>query len=153
MFDTIIEPYENMTFKDMDIREAKRLLKRFENQLEYWKNEREIAFEETQPSAANLDKEKVSGGIAPNTNDIYVIKLEKIDAKIAVLNKRIRNLILYIENEMKVIGEYDPIEAKIIMLRDERHMKWCLIAEAVNYSERHCRRIYDKYKWNKKMSN
>ena len=145
MFDTIIEQYEDMGFKDLDLREAKKLLKRFENQLEYWKNEREIAFSITQPKAASLDTEKVKGGLAPNQNDIYLIKLEKIERKIGVLQKRIRNLISYIENEMKIIGEYEPIEAKIIMLREEKRFKWYQIAEATNYSERQCQRIYDKY--------
>lgn len=145
MFDTIIEQYEDMGFKDMDLREAKKLLKRFENQLEYWKNEKEIAFNMTQPKATTFDTERVVGGTPSNQNDTYLIKLEKIDRKINVLQKRIKNLMLYIENEMKIIGEYEPIEAKIIMLREEKHLKWYHIAEATGYSERQAQRIYDKY--------
>lgn len=145
MFDTIIEQYEDMGFKDLDLREAKKLLKRFENQLEYWKNEKEIAFSMTQPKATSMDTEKVKSGLAPNQNDVYLIKLEKIERKIIVLQKRIKNLILYIENEMKIIGEYEPLEAKIIMLRDEKHLKWYEIAEATGYSDRQAQRIYDKY--------
>ena len=145
MFDTIIEQYENMTFKDMDLREAKKLLKRFENQLEYWKSERDIAFNETQPKATNLESERTQGGLVVNKNDLYMIKLENIDRKINVLKKRIKNLMQYIENEMKIIGEYEPIEAKVINLREENHLKWQDVATATGYSERQCQRIYDKY--------
>lgn len=142
MIDTIIEQYENMNFKDMDLREAKRLKKQFENQLEYWNEERELAFNETQPKASDIGNEHVSGGTPTNKNEVYVIKLEKIDKKINVLKRRINNLSKYISNEIEIIKKYDPPQAKIIILRDEYHKKWDDIAEATNYSVSQAKRKY-----------
>lgn len=142
MFDTIIEQYEDMTFKDIDLGEAKRLLNQFENQLEYWENEKEIAFNETQPKATSINSDKVQGGLRPNTNDIYLIKLEKIQVKINVLQRRINNLNKYIDKEINTIKEYDPIQAKIIILRDQYHLQWDKIHEATGYSVRQAQRKY-----------
>ena len=142
MFDTIIEQYEDMSFKDIDLGEAKRLLNQFENQLEYWENEKEIAFNETQPKATSIESEKVQGGLPSNKNDIYIIKLEKIQIKINVLRRRINNLNKYIDKEINIIKGYDPIQAKIIILRDKHHLQWDAIHEATGYSVRQAKRKY-----------
>ena len=142
MFDTIIEQYENMSFKDMDLGEAKSLLKRFKNQLEYWENEKEIAFNETQPKATNLEEERVQGGVPSNKNITYMVRIEKIDKKIDVLQRRINNLKSYIDKEIEIINSYDPIQAKIIILRDKNHYKWEIVSRLTGYSISQAKRKY-----------
>lgn len=145
MFDTIIEEYEDMSFSDMNLKEATMLLKRFQNQQEYWKCEKEIAFNRTQPQATNIESERVNGGVITNKNDVYLIKCEKIIRKIKVLEKRINNLKNYIDREISIIEGYDPMDAKIIKLRYKEGKKWDIIAEATNYSVSQVKRKYYKY--------
>ena len=131
---------------DLTLDKAKQILNNLENQLEYWNNERKIAIEKAEGvTGISYDKEIVSGGkVSDSTYSIDRV-IDVIDPKIRILKIRIRNIMTFIEKEMKRINEYEPIESKIILLREER-MKWRDIAAIVNYSERQCRRIYDKYK-------
>ena len=133
---------DNEEYEEITLKEAMKSLSRLEHQLEYWESEREIIFEETQPGATDYERERTSGGITPNKNDTYIIKLEKIDKKINILKKRINNLKNYIDKEM---NELDPTEAKIIILRDKRHLKWEDIATMTNYSLRQVQRKYYKH--------
>lgn len=131
----------------LSIAEAKMQLQNLENQLDYWTWERKILLENAEGVKATVyDKEKVNGGIKIDNNASVDKIIDTIDPIIKLLKLRIKNIIRYIEDELKMIGEYEPIEAKIIKLREEKRMKWDDISIAVNYSERHCRRIYDKYK-------
>lgn len=131
----------------LSIAEAKMQLQNLENQLDYWTWERKILLENAEGVKATVyDKEKVNGGIKIDNNASVDKIIDTIDPIIRLLKLRIKNIIRYIEDELKTIGEYEPIEAKIIKLREEKRMKWDDISIAVNYSERHCRRIYDKYK-------
>lgn len=134
----------------LSIAEAKMQLQNLENQLDYWTWERKILLENAEGVKATVyDKEKVNGGIKIDNNASIDKIIDTIDPIIRLLKLRIKNIIRYIEDELKTIGEYEPIEAKIIKLREEKRMKWDDISITVNYSERHCRRIYDKYKSSK----
>lgn len=137
---------ETSDYNISNLRDAKRLLQQLENQLEYWQWEKKLLLESAEGTGAtNYDKERVSGGTKIDSNSSIDRVIDVIEPKIKLLKSRIKNLMEYIETELKIIGEYDPIEAKIIRLRTENNMKWIDIAEAVSYSERHCQRIYDKY--------
>lgn len=137
---------ETSDYNISNLRDAKKLLQQLENQLEYWQWEKKLLLENAEGvTATNYDKERVSGGTIIDSNVSIDRVIDIIEPKIKLLKSRIKNLMEYIEKELKIIGEYDPIEAKIIRLRTEHNMKWIDIAEAVNYSERHCQRIYDKY--------
>lgn len=130
---------------ELSLKSAKELLDKLESQLEYWQCERKILIENAEGlGSVSYDKEKTNGGTFKDNNASVDKVIDVIDPKINILKMRIKNLIRYIDRELKTIGEYEPIEAKIILLREERKMKWEDIALAVNYSERHCRRIYDK---------
>lgn len=137
---------ETSDYNISNLRDAKRLLQQLENQLEYWQWERKLLLENAEGiGATNYEKERVSGGVKIDSNSSIDRVIDVIEPKIKLLKSRIKNLMEYIETELKIIGEYDPIEEKIIRLRTENNMKWIDIAEAVNYSERHCQRIFDKY--------
>ena len=77
----------------------------------------------------------------------YVCKCEdeEIDWWIEKLNIYIIALNNYVEAELKRIGEYEPLKAKIIKLREEKGMKWDDIAEATHYCRRQCINIYKNY--------
>lgn len=142
---------ETSDYNISNLRDAKKLLLQLEIQLEYWQWEKKLLLENAEGTGAtNYDKERVSGGTKIDSNASIDRIIDVIEPKIKLLKARIKNAMLYVENEMKIIGEYKPIEAKIILLREEKRMKWIDISEAVNYSERQCRRIYDKYKQEKK---
>ena len=77
----------------------------------------------------------------------YVYKCENEDIEwwIEKLNIYIIALNNYVEAELKRIGEYEPLKAKIIKLREEKGMKWDDIAEATHYCRRQCINIYKNY--------
>lgn len=54
-------------------------------------------------------------------------------------------LVKWVDNEISIIKEYDPIKAKIISLRQNSKLTWEKIAEATHYSKKQCYNIYDKY--------
>lgn len=154
--DEAIEPYEDMQFKDLSLRDADILLKRLESQLEYWKNEKKIAIEKAKGiNAVNFDKEIVSGGKVPDNMALIDKVIDVYDPKIKLLKKRIENVMTYIEKEMEILGQEDKTTKKIIELRDDReymsihkgHKRpWWQISQNVNLSERQCRRRYFRYK-------
>lgn len=133
--------YEVMTIKD-----AKMKLAQCEINLEYWLNEKEIAINSVMPKSKGFDSEVVSGGTREDKYKKLDYAIDEIDPTIEYLNKEISNLNNFIEQSLKILGEYEPLERKIIELREEKKMKWEDIATRVNYSDRQCKRIYSKYK-------
>ncbi len=131
----------------MTLSEAKKELERLDNNLEYQLRQKEILFQKTQPQAVNTAKESVQGGKREDKYLNYVETLEEqeINEKIDKLYAHRNNLERWINTELKIIGEYEPLEKEIITLREVNHLKWEIIAIRVGYSERQCRRIYSKY--------
>lgn len=154
--DETIKPYEDIRFKDLSLKEADILLKRLENQLEYWQNERQTAIEQAEGvGAVKYDKEVTSGGKTPDNMALVDKAIDVYDPKIKLLKKRIENLMRYIDKEMAILGEEDETTKKIIELRDDKeYMKenkghkrpWWQIAQQVYLSERQTQRRYDRYK-------
>lgn len=129
----------------MTIKDAKMKLEQCEINLEYWLNEKEIAINSVMPKSKGFDSEVVSGGTREDKYKKLDYAIDEIDPTIEYLNKEISNLNNFIEQSLKVIGEYEPLERKIIELRETKKMKWEDIATRVNYSEKQCRRIHNKY--------
>jgi hypothetical protein len=60
--------------------------------------------------------------------------------------KREKELIInWINREIDILKEYDPVKAKVIKLRQDSNMTWEKIAEATCYSKKQCYNIYNKY--------
>lgn len=57
----------------------------------------------------------------------------------------------WVNRELHIIGEFEPLKAKIITLREKNHFTWDKISEAVHYSKRQCINIYNSYKNDRKM--
>lgn len=142
-----LQDIENMTVKEINDQ-----IKKLENQENYYYNEMEVIFNKTQPKATNVDKERVQGGTKRENRFLnYTIECEdeyyqKLKEKYFMTQDRKFNLIRYVEEELKRIGEYDPLMKKIVELRETSKLTWEQIGQATNYSERQCRRIYRKYK-------
>jgi RNA processing factor Prp31 len=132
---------------NMTISEINNEIKRLDNKLYYWLDEKERAFEKTQPKASDIAGERVQGGTTREDKNLcYIIKNEDIDKKINDIQQQIFHLTKYVENELKRIGEYDPLMKKIVELRETQDMTWNKIAQATNYSDSQCKKIYRKYK-------
>ena len=129
----------------MTILEANIELKRKTNELNYWINKKNYMISKLYPGSTKFDSIRVDGGKRTDKYKYLDYSIDEIEPKIEVLNQEIKFLSSYIEEELKIIGEYEPLERKIITLRNEEKMKWKDIASATNYCERQCQRIYDKY--------
>ena len=129
----------------MTLKDAKFQLEQCYNDLEYWLNEKEILINNACIRTQTIQDEVVTGGKRVDRYANVDYTIDELDPIIDYLNQRIINLNNFIENSLRILGEFEPLERKIIELRDEKNMKWQQIAYEVNYSERQCQRIYDKY--------
>lgn len=132
----------------MTIKEVSKELDQLENDLEYYLNEKEILLSKVLPKASDIKGETVDGGKRSDRMLEYVENLDekKINETIDYIYARKNNLQKWLDNELRILGEYDPLEKKIVMYREQYNMKWELIGESVGYSDRQCKRIYKKYK-------
>jgi len=138
---------------DITIREANDKIKHLENSKKLKEDERDLVFEKTQPKASNITSERVQGGTARVDKFArYAIECEdpkylELCQEIEWLQREIYMYATYVENELKRIGEYEPLKAKIIELKDKLGLTWEQVAEAIGnlYSISQCRRIYKQY--------
>jgi archaellum component FlaC len=129
----------------MTIREANIKLKQLETEQNYWTDKKVLIKNKLTKCTSNLNSVLTQGGKIPDKYAELDKMIDEIEPKILNLEDEIRILRKFIEESLKIIGEYEPLEKKIIELRDEKKLKWKDIAEATYYSERQCQRIYDKY--------
>lgn len=129
----------------MTLKEANIKIKQLDNDILYLDQKKELEFQKTQPGASKSDKEIVDGIQFIDKNINYVIAAEEITRTISIKRKEKENLENWVNRELKTIGEYEPLKAKIIKLRDEKGYTWESIAEATNYSRIQCIRIYKEY--------
>lgn len=128
----------------MTIREANIKIKQLDNDIEAYETKKALEFAKTQPGAVKTDKEVVDGIQIVDKNINYVIQAEKIDRTLCFLTDEKENLEKWIERELRIIGEYEPLKAKIIELR-ENGKTYDEIAEATGYCRRQVIRIYKQY--------
>lgn len=131
----------------MDLKTANKMLEKLENDYNYWLNEKEKILPLVRPQTSIIKDTIVDGGTRMDRLAKYV-ELEdekKINDTLDYINKRIRNLSRWVEEELRIINKYEPLEQKIIMLRNEKHLKWKDISISTGYCVRQCQRIYDKY--------
>lgn len=130
------------------IKEANNEINRITNLLNLYIDRKNLLFNETQPKVADPNTDRVDGSMTREEKFFkYVYKCENEDIEwwIDHLNDYLISLSNYVESELKRIGEYEPLKAKIIKLREEKGMKWDDIAEATHYCRRQCINIYKNY--------
>ena len=139
---TLKEEYKLLTLQEM--KERQRYL---ENDLKYYLDRKETLFNRTQPGAIDYTKDSVQGGKRSNRYDDYVASVEELELNndIDLIYKQIYSIQDWIAEKLRIIGEYEPLEQKIITLRELHKMKWDKISEATGYCDRQCKRIYSKY--------
>lgn len=130
------------------IKEANNEINRITNLLNLYIDRKNLLFNDTQPKVADSNTDRVDGNMTREEKFfkyVYKCEDEQIDWWIEKLNIYIIALNNYVEAELKRIGEYEPLKAKIIKLREEKGMKWDDIAEATHYCRRQCINIYKNY--------
>ena len=139
----------------MNLIEAKKELQQLENEEIYWLNEKENIKSLVMPKGIEITPDKVNGGKREDRMLKYAELLDdkKIDETLDYIWKRKRNIMNYIEAELKIIGEYSNLEQKIYELRyDQEYMKenkgkkrpFRQIGNIVGYSGMQCNRILQK---------
>lgn len=138
----------------MNLIEAKKEVKLLENQYNYWLNEKENLKSLVLPKGIQITPDKVNGGKREDRMLTYIELLDdkKIDETLEYITRRKRNLEHFIEEELKILGEYNTLEKKIYDLRyDEVYIKengkertFYEIGNIVGYSKGQCYKILQK---------
>jgi len=128
----------------MTIKEANYELKKLDNEYNYWLNEKEQLKSLVYPKATDIRLEKVDGGKRKDRLIKYTELLDdkKIDETLEYIEKRRNNLMNWLDNELKIMEEYEPLKRRIIRLKEEQNLSYEKIGLAVGYSTRHVIRIY-----------
>lgn len=138
----------------MTLREAQEQLKRLDNEYKFWLKEKEIALSLVIPKATDIGSEKVDGGTREDRMLKYVELLDnkQINETLDYIFKKKQNLMNYIEEELRIIGQYSLIEKKIYDLRNDndyikqhgKKMPFWMIGSKIGYSAMQCSRIYKR---------
>ncbi len=139
----------------MNIIEAKMLYKQLENEERFWLNEKEDAKSLVIPKGMQLLPDKTSGGKREDRMLKYVEILEdkQIDETLDYIYRKKKKLWNYIEEELKILGEYGKIEQRIYDLRyDSNYIQehkgkkrpFWQIGNEVGFSASQCCRILQK---------
>lgn len=140
----------------MTIREANIKIKQIDNDIDYLERKKEILLTSgVFPHATTYDRDKVNGGLTKDKYIEYMEKLEdqdkktlvELDIQLDVLYNLRENLENFVENELRIMNEYEPLKRKIIKLRYEDNLTYAQICESIgnSYSERSIRRICKDY--------
>lgn len=139
----------------MNLIDAKRELQQLENEENYWLNEKENLKGLVLPKGIQITADKIFGGKREDRMLKYVELLDdkKIDETLDYIHKRKRNIMNYIDEELKITGEYGILETKIYNLRyDPEYIKenngrkkpFWKIGQEVGFSASQCCRILQK---------
>lgn len=139
----------------MNLIDAKKELQQLENEENYWLNEKENIKSLVLPKGIQITADKVEGGKREDRMLKYTELLEdkRIDETLEYIYKKKRNLMNYIEEELKIIGEYGALERKIYDLRYNqdymkehkgKKMSFQKIGNITGYSSSQCCRILQK---------
>ena len=128
----------------MTIKEANYKLMKLDNEYNYWLNEKEQIKSLVVPKSTDIRLERVDGGKREDKLVKYAELLDekKIDETLDYIDKKRTNLMNWLDQELKIMEQYEPLKRKIIRLREEEHLSYEKIGIAVGYSTRHVIRIY-----------
>lgn len=133
----------------MNIEKANLRITEIDNEINELLNKKEELISEVLPKATTYEEDIVNiTRENRNKNLYYLIENEEIDTSIDYLYKEKEILITFINNELIRLKKYHEIETLIVYYRDKKPKRytWDEIAKEVKLSEKHCRRIYKKYK-------
>lgn len=141
--------------KKLNIREVKKILRDLNDDLEAELTNKAINYQKTQPKSPMLKDIVVDQSHSSfDKFSHYVIKDEELDPRIIALQESIHSYEGLILKRIRSVWLANKDEARVIILREDEKwasdhkgepMPWNLIGERTGYSERQCRRIYDKY--------
>lgn len=110
--------------------------------------EKEIVFLRTQPQAVNTEKERTSGGNAPNKFDDYLVEAERrrFDERIEEAKKIIDHRAYLLKCKEAELRNNKRIENEVYTMRylDRRRIK--TISKKLNYSESQIYRVLQRIK-------
>ena len=138
----------------MELREAKKEIEKFENEIERLLADKELIQKYTEPGAIDPTKINVTGGKREDKFLNYTILEEekKINEKLDIAYGKKANLEQWVEKELKILNKYNDLEKQIIYYKEQYipqnkfETTWWYIANKVHASESTCKRIYKKYK-------
>lgn len=134
----------------MTLREVNYEVERLTNQLNKLLNEKESLESIVGLHSTSYDKIIVDGGkVVDKMLEYQILKeMNQLDFHIQIIQKKIKNNMDWIDNELKILKKYDKIEQLIIYYKeiDTKNYTWYQISSKVNYSMSQCKRIYSRYK-------
>ena len=138
--------------KHLTIREAKNEIKKLENELELYLEQKYLNFIKTQPQSSRYEDDIVQSSHAKDKYLHYKIKDEKVDSKIFDIQESINSWERYIIKERRRLNEIDSIKAKVYELREDeefirthgRKRTWLEISELSGFSKRQAQRVYNE---------
>lgn len=130
----------------MTLYEVNLKIQKYENDLRYLKEQKEISFNSTQPKAVMVNDMSVQSSHRNKMYEQLDYSIDEIEPRIKDIQKKLKSLRQYVEGIYRILNNYEPVEKKIVLLREEKHMTWNKISQACNYSRRSC-----IYKYNKIM--
>lgn len=134
----------------MTLREVNYEVERLTNQLNKLLNEKESLESIVGLHSTSYDKIIVDGGkVVDKMLEYQILKeMNQLDFHIQIIQKKIKNNMDWIDNELKILEKYDKIEQLIIYYKeiDTKNYTWYQISNKVNYSMSQCKRIYSRYK-------
>ena len=140
-----------MNVKELTIKEANNRIEHIDNQLDYYLNKKEQAFNKTQPKATNITDD-VKGTNVVDKNMEYVIVCEELDPIIDNLQEEKKLLLDFIDKELIRLKKYKELEQLVIYYKEQyipkgsEEITWYFISRKVYASESTCKRIYRRYK-------
>lgn len=134
----------------MTLKEVNYEVERLTNQLNKLLNEKESLESIVGLHSTSYDKIIVDGGkVVDKMLEYQILKeINQLDFHIQIIQKKIKNNMDWIDNELKILKKYDKIEQLIIYYKeiDTKNYTWYQISSKVNYSMSQCKRIYSRYK-------
>lgn len=140
-----------MNVKELTIKEANNRIEYIDNQLDYYLNKKEQAFNKTQPKATSITDD-IKGTNAVDKNMEYVIVCEELDPIIDNLQEEKKLLLDFIDKELIRLKKYKELEQLVIYYKEQyipkgsEEITWYFISRKVYASESTCKRIYRRYK-------
>lgn len=136
----------------MNLKEANSELRRIDNLIEYYQQKLDLLFYRTQPQGIGAKEVSVQGGTQTSAFDNYVIQKESIEKYLNGLYQQKIIIEKYIEKELNRMKTFNEAEQLVIYYKEEcmENYTWFQISQKVHYSVATCKRIYKRFKENRK---